>query len=82
MDDLDPSLAFIHGVDSRFSTTKRIILMSIESQKLSVAELTGKFELEQRDQAGTSNSKDQEANETTLKLEKVLKEMERNQPIR
>lgn len=81
MDDLDPSLAFIHGVDSRFSTTKRITLMSAESQKLSVAELARKFELEQRYQASTSKSKDQEANGTALKLEKVLKEMEHNQPI-
>ena len=39
MEHLDESLAFIHGVDSRFTTTKKIILMSVEAQKLSMAEL-------------------------------------------
>ena len=78
MEHLNESLAFIHGVDSRFATTKRIILMSAEAQKLSVAELAGKFEVDQRDQAGTSKPKDNEHIGTALKLEKVLKAMKKD----
>ena len=58
--------------------------MSADAQKLSVAELAGKFELEQRDQSasGSSKAKDPEANGTALKLEKVLKAMKKNKPIK
>ena len=83
MEHLKPSLAFIRGVDGRFSTTKRIVLMSANAQKLSVAELAGKFELEQRDQSasGSSKAKDPETNGTALKLEKVLKAMKKNKSL-
>ena len=43
MDHLNPSLSFIRGVDSRFLTTKKIVLMSTDVEKLSVAELAGKL---------------------------------------
>ena len=46
MDDLDISIAFIHGADARFTSTKRIILMSVEAQKPSVAEFAEKFSME------------------------------------
>ena len=41
MEHLNPSLSFIRGVDSRFTTTKKIVLMSPESQKMNIAELAG-----------------------------------------
>ena len=81
MEHLDQGLTFVHGVDSRFSTTKKIILMSAECHKLSVQELAGKFEVDQRDLAGTSSKapKDDDQNGTALKLEKVLKAMKKKQ---
>lgn len=82
MEHLNPSLSFIRGVDFRFSTTKCIVLMSADAQNLSVVELAGKFELNQRDQSSSSSSKtkDPEENGTTLKLQKVLKAMRKNKP--
>ena len=80
MDNLNPSLSFIRGVDSRFLTTKKIMLMSTDAQKLSVAELAGKFELDYRNELASSSSKSKEVEEsgTALKLSKVLKAMKRN----
>ena len=83
MDHLNPSLSFIRGVDSRFLTTKKIVLMSTDAQKLSVAELAGKFELDYRNELALSSSKtnDVEESGTTLKLSKVLKAMKRNMSL-
>lgn len=75
MEKVDISLPFIHGVDSRFTTSKRIMLMSKEAQSLSLAELAWKFAMEERDAEGsTPKPKDkQEVQGTALKLKKVLK---------
>ena len=83
MDHLNPSLSFIRRVDSRFLTTKKIVLMSTDAQKLSVAELAGKFELDQRNELASSSTKpkDPEESGTTLKLGKVLKAMKRNMSL-
>ena len=43
MDKVNVALPFIHGVDSRFTTTKRVMLMTREAQSLSLLELAGKF---------------------------------------
>ena len=48
-------------------------------------ELAGKFEVDQRDLAGTSSKapkKDDDQNGTTFKLEKVLKAMKKKKPIK
>ena len=84
MEHLDQGLTFVKGADARFSTTKKIILMSPECHKLSVEELAGKFMVDQRDQAGSSSKppKGDDHNGTALKLEKVLKAMKKNKPIK
>ena len=80
MEHLNPILSFIRGVDLRFTTTKKIVLMSTEAQKLNVAELAGKFELDYRNELALSSSKSLEVEEsgTALKLSKVLKAMKKN----
>lgn len=80
MDHLNPSLSFIRGVDSRFLTTNKIVVMSTDAQKLSVAELAGKFELDYRNElaSSSSKSKDVEENGTAFNLREVLKAMKRN----
>ena len=80
MEHLNPSLSFIRGVDSRFTTTKKIVLMSPESQKMNIAELAGKFELDYRNELASSSSKPSNVEEsgTALKLSKVLKAMRKN----
>ena len=66
-----------------FLTTKKIVLMSTDAQKLSVAELAGKFELDQRNELASSSTKPKDIEEsgTTLNLGKVLKEMKRNMSL-
>src|SRR6185295_6000501 len=49
LEDWEKSLALIHGVNSKFETTKRIMLMTQETKSLTVAELAGKFALQERD---------------------------------
>ena len=80
MEHSNPSLSFIRGVDSRFTTTKKIVLMSPESQKMNIAELAGKFELDYRNELASSSSKPSNVEDsgTALKLSKVLKAMKRN----
>ena len=80
MEHLNPSLSFIRGVDSCFTTTKKIVLMSPESQKMNIAELAGKFELDYRNEIASSSSKTSNVEDsgTALKLSKVLKAMKKN----
>ena len=80
MSTVNTSLPFIHGVDARYTTSKRIMLMSKEAQSLNVAELAGKFALEERDAGSSSKSKENKSDitGTALKLKKVLKMMDAN----
>ena len=80
MSTVNTSLPFIHGVDARYTTSKRIMLMSKEAQSLNLAELAGKFALEERDAGSSSKSKEikSDITGTALKLKKVIKMMDAN----
>src|ERR1044071_4774399 len=75
LEDWEKSLALIHGVNSKFETTKRIMLMTQESKSLTVAEQAGKFTLQEKDDQENAKAT-QETRGTALKLTKVLKLME------
>lgn len=75
LDELHPSLAFIHGASERFETSKRIMLMTKEAQTMSVAELAGKFALQEKDESAYKKGQP-ESSGMALKLGKVLKLME------
>ena len=68
-------LPFIHGVDSQFTTTKRVMLMNKDVKLLNLQVIAGKFAMEERDIGGsTSKSKDKtKIQGTALKLKKFLK---------
>ena len=78
MDKVNVALPFIHGVDSRFTTTKRVMLMTREAQSLTLPELAGKFAMEERDTCGSKPKDKAEASGTALKLKHVFKLMNDN----
>src|ERR1044071_1932124 len=75
LEDWEKSHALIHGVNSKFETTKRIMLMTQEAKGLAVAELAGKFALQEKDDQENARAT-RETKGTALKLTKVLKLME------